>query len=108
MSLRNVELQIAIPRTQELGKMQDDIQQHPRQEQAGIAMSNHEQWKRDGSRPLASQESEATHLKERERENNKRKSPAAKPSMKRTGVQDTQTMQQNLHPYIGRNFDITF
>ncbi|MFC7679579.1 hypothetical protein [Paenibacillus sp. GCM10028914] len=101
MSLKSVEMQIAVPRTSEAGKIQQEHHQRPSQDQTFLAS---EQMKH--SRQAAQRSTEINETAESAiREDGRRQTSADE---RDTSEQKEQTTEQPAeHPYKGRILDIS-
>ncbi|WP_047984858.1 hypothetical protein [Ornithinibacillus californiensis] len=96
MSWKSVEMQVALPRTQDAGKLQDQMQKSNQHFQEALAQS---QLIQENQKRKKVQEFEEIHLqKEGQKEN--------KSSNKDTNVPGVDTTKESIqHPYLGINFD---
>jgi hypothetical protein len=84
MSLKLVELQVALPRMHEAGKIQEQLQQHPELMQAQLVATMQKREERMRRQVTGKRTSENVHLKKEKQE-----SP-----------------QRHEHPYKGKNIDL--
>jgi hypothetical protein len=101
MTLRAVEMQIAIPRTQDIGKIQNQLHQRPTHEQFLLAS---EQQKENVRKQKSSESLEKTQMnfdKSQDQSNPRRHTYANHKKLK-----DNQR-SENLHPYKGKIIDIS-
>jgi hypothetical protein len=101
MTLRAVEMQIAIPRTQDAGKVQDQL--HGRQTHEQFLMASEQQKEREINRKRSETMEKSKMQAEREKNHSGRRSQA----YAKTTEKHSEPMTENLHPYKGKIVDIT-
>lgn len=103
MSLKSVELQVAIPRTQEATRVQEQLHQRPQQDQQQVAGQLQKQSETERKRPQSMQESEQRVIRDDEHSNGKQSSE------QQSGHKKKQHKQKEscIHPYKGHHIDIT-
>lgn len=105
MTLRALELQIAIPRMQDMGKIAEQLQERPQQEQALLGLNQQEKDERNSSRTAQAEHTEEgtidQHQKEKQdgHKGRKKQRVAKKPK--------NAEHEESLHPYIGHQLDIS-
>ncbi|MGP4040272.1 hypothetical protein ACTWP4_10355 [Gracilibacillus sp. D59] len=98
MSWKAVEMQVALPRTQDAGKIQDQMQQQGRVDQNLLAQSIANEELRKRKKVLEQEASE--HLK-----NNKQKRDSNTQTSTEEKKKESQYQQQFKHPYLGNKVD---
>lgn len=102
MSLKSVEMQIAVPRTSEAGKIQQENHQRPTQDQTLLAGEQMKQ-----SRQAAQRSTEVSETAESEiREDGSRQTPEHGGDSSSESKEQV-TEQPAEHPYKGRLLDIS-
>ncbi|MDT3424543.1 hypothetical protein J2Z22_000055 [Paenibacillus forsythiae] len=97
--MRPVELQIAVPRTTEAGKVQQELQHRSGLEQQGLAMQNIKD-----SRELANRSTEVNESSESALRDDGHQGGSAGHGSSREHKKDKETNPE--HPYKGHRFDI--
>lgn len=106
MTLRALELQIAIPRMQDIGKIQEQIQQRPQQEQAGLALEQQEKDEVNRTRIAKAEESSQSQINQDEKEQSgEQGTNPKKQRQKKSPFAEAEA--SNLHPYKGHSLDIS-
>ncbi|MED0891865.1 hypothetical protein [Aneurinibacillus migulanus] len=106
MTLRALELQIAIPRMQDMGKIQEQLQQRPQQEQAGLALEQQEKDEVNRTRIAKAEESPQSQINQDEKEQSgEQGADPKKRRQKKSPLAESET--HNLHPYKGHSLDIS-
>ncbi|MDQ0253686.1 hypothetical protein J2S74_001058 [Evansella vedderi] len=103
--LKSIELQVALPRTQTAGKLQDQIQQRGTVSQDHLAQKNTE----DQLRKKATVNKMEQGEKPRINKDDNRGKGIKKQQRKKRNSQTEETEEQfkkELHPYKGKNFDV--
>ncbi|WP_027414630.1 hypothetical protein [Aneurinibacillus terranovensis] len=108
MSLRPIELQTAIPRIHEVGKIQDQQQHHPRQEQVELGLQMQREEERNQARPVSAQSADEGHIKDRNQKKGDTKQQQKKSAQHPAKSKQDQKDSAALHPYMGHTIDITF
>jgi hypothetical protein len=106
MTLRALELQIAIPRMQDVGKVQEHLQERPQQEQAGLAL---EQERKEGvnrTRVLKAEQTAENHIHQEDKRGHAYTGNSSRKRQRKEKEQKEK--QENLHPYKGHSLDISF
>ncbi|GIP52263.1 MULTISPECIES: hypothetical protein [Paenibacillus] len=107
MDLKAVELQIAVPRTQEVGRIQQEAQQRPQIDQSLLSTANMKE--RELDRHRSSNVDESAHNRTIKREDssssgNQRQGQAS-PEEKQAAQEKEQ--QPADHPYKGKHIDLS-
>ncbi|MBN6185802.1 hypothetical protein JQN58_02240 [Aneurinibacillus sp. BA2021] len=105
MTLRALELQIAIPRMQDIGKIQEHLQQRPQQEQAGLALEQEQKDEVNRTRIARSEEAVKAHI-DQEAKGQEGQSQGGTHRQKKPGAA-AEEEKENLHPYKGHSLDIS-
>ncbi|MFD2657176.1 hypothetical protein [Gracilibacillus thailandensis] len=100
MSWKAVEMQVALPRTQDAGKIQDQMQQQGRIDQNQLAQS---MAKEDLRRRKQVLEQEAS----QQLKNNKQKRDSHFQEVSEDKKKEKQHQQQYKHPYLGNKVDFS-
>lgn len=108
MSLRSVEMQIAIPRTSEVGSVQNHLMHKPGYDQAAMAAKMAERTERELKRSVKIDEASAPRVRD-ERQGGKRKQDANRgnPAGNQADPQSAAAAGQDGSPYKGRHIDIS-
>ncbi len=104
MSLKSVELQVAIPRTQEAARVQEQLHQRPQHDQQQVSGQLQKQYETERKRPQSLQESDQRIIREDEHSSGKHS------SQQQNSRQKNQTQKQKesaIHPYKGHHIDIS-
>jgi uncharacterized membrane protein len=106
MSLKSVEMQIAIPRTNEAGVAQHQLSNKPTQDQSRMAMETLKKSELQRQQTGKVDDTSALMIREDERRKHSRTSYPSKSAVKvkKSADEETDTAK---HPYKGRNFDVT-
>ncbi|WP_047151669.1 hypothetical protein [Aneurinibacillus tyrosinisolvens] len=104
MSLRAIELQIAIPKTQDIGKVHEHLQERPQQEQAMLAHVRQEKEQINRTRTLETEQTEKGR-KERQKHG---EAPKKEGKPGAAAGKEPDPDRENLHPYAGHHIDISF
>ncbi|MCF6093809.1 hypothetical protein L1765_07420 [Microaerobacter geothermalis] len=102
MSFKSVELQVALPRTQELGKIQEQINQRTAQDQAALASQQIKQLEYERKR--------SGNISRTEKQTIRRDQKNKDDSTNKKGKKSTQKKkdeQEAVDPYKGRYIDIS-
>lgn len=100
MSLKSVELQIAVPRTSEAGKIHNDLQQRPYNDQNLLAGEQLKNSRNESQRSTEVSESSEAAI----RDDGSRQSSS---QGRQTSDSEEQQEKPAEHPYKGKNFDVT-
>lgn len=106
MTLRALELQIAIPRMQDIGKIQEQLQQRSQQEQAGLALDQEQKDEVNRTRIAKSEEAAEANINQDAKGQNGGQEQGGKYRQKKTSS-PLDAEKENLHPYKGHSLDIT-
>ncbi|SFM31815.1 hypothetical protein SAMN04487943_11346 [Gracilibacillus orientalis] len=98
MSWKAVEMQVALPRTQDAGKIQDQMQQQGRIDQNQLAKSMANEELRKRKQVLEQEASEQLKNNKQKRDNSFQTTPEDK-------KKDDQQRSQFRHPYLGNKVD---
>ncbi|WP_058307789.1 hypothetical protein [Gracilibacillus massiliensis] len=98
MSWKAVEMQVALPRTQDAGKIQDQMQQQGRIDQNQLAQTLAKDELRKRKQVLEQEASEKL-------KNDKKKSGFKEQETSRFTAKTNQQHQQYKHPYLGNRVD---
>ncbi|EGG33090.1 hypothetical protein [Paenibacillus sp. HGF5] len=102
MSLKSVEMQIAVPRTNEAGKVHNEFQQRPQNEQMLLAGEQTKNSRAEAQRSTEVSETAETAV----RDDGSRQSSGQQQG--RGSAEAGETLEQPAeHPYKGKNFDIS-
>jgi hypothetical protein len=101
MTLRAVEMQIAIPRTQDIGKIQDQLHQRSTHEQFFLAS---EQQKENERKQKSSESLEKTRM---DFDKSQDQSGPRQQAFSHRKNQKEDQHSENLHPYKGKIIDIS-
>ena len=104
MSLKLVELQVALPRTQDLGKMQEEIQQRGRHTQEHLASIHHKE--DNQKRQQVNKYDETTKNKLQNNGQNQNGAAFSKENKKKQEKKKQQQLEDSPHPYKGNLIDI--
>jgi Skp family chaperone for outer membrane proteins len=103
LSLKSVEMQVAIPRAYDASKVQDQLHQKPAHQQAELA--NLTKKEMEDRRKKSTEVSESSYLESSERESEQ----FIHEKDRRNAKNKQQNSQQQAdHPYKGRHIDISF
>ncbi|MDQ0214275.1 sRNA-binding protein [Oikeobacillus pervagus] len=102
MSLKSVEMQIALPRTHEAGKISNQQQQQGQLLQEHAAENTEKQLERKRKMVHQSEQKEELHLKERQ---SKEHSPVERQHQNQKNKKKRQ--KESKHPYKGKQIDIS-
>lgn len=105
MSFRSVEMQIAIPRTSEIGSVQNHLMQKPAYDQALLAAKASQEKERHLRQSVKIDEPSASLIRQRQRGNDGKDREQKKNHNDRSQA-DTGG-EQTLHPYKGRHIDFS-
>ncbi|AET60400.1 hypothetical protein HPL003_18290 [Paenibacillus terrae HPL-003] len=105
MSLKAVELQIAVPRSSEAGKYQSEYQQRPMNEQALLGQKTEQETEKIRQRSSAVDESAETFVGEQE--NGGQGSDTSSQSRSRSGENVLPKEHPAEHPYKGHHIDFS-
>lgn len=105
MSLKPVELQIAIPRTQDAGTMQSQMQQKQLTEQVQLANDASKATEEDRKRNAKL--NEASHSQIRPDEEKSNHEQGRQPADKRNRSESGENGKKAEHPYKGQHIDIS-
>ncbi|ANA83145.1 hypothetical protein PVOR_22604 [Paenibacillus vortex V453] len=101
MSLKSVEMQIAVPRTNEAGKIHNEFQQRPMNDQTLLAGEQIKNSRAEAQRSTEVSETAETAV----RDDGSRQSPG---QQERGSSESGESVEQPAeHPYKGRNFDVS-
>lgn len=103
MSLKAVELQITIPRSQDAGRIQEQLQQRPQNDQTHLI---NEQKKEINKQLQKTKESEKTE-KEKIKDQQNKHSKDQQNKQNDDKVEDKAKKKQLKHPYKGHSVDIS-
>lgn len=103
MSWKAVEMQIALPRTHDAGKLQDQMQQRGQQAQYSLAQSQLETDKLKRKQVTKEEQKDKVDIKD-ERENSNYTS--SEKEKKKDSPGDTSAINVN-HPYLGKQVDFS-
>lgn len=107
MSLKGVELQIAVPRTSEATSVQNQFNQRPAHDQAALAQEHAKLTERQRSRSAEVGESAFQNVKgEGNGSSGRRGAPASKRGAKPEEDKDPSSLGPG-HPYKGKRIDIS-
>ncbi|MFS0672462.1 hypothetical protein [Ornithinibacillus sp. 179-J 7C1 HS] len=98
MSWKSVEMQVALPRTQDVGKLQDQMTKSNQHFQEALSQS---QLIQENEKRKKVQEFEAIHL---QKDGQKDSNVSREPNMEANS--NSNTIPAIKHPYLGNNFDI--
>lgn len=102
MSLKSVEMQIAVPRTNEAGKVHNEFQQRPQNEQMLLAGEQTKNSRAEAQRSTEVSETAETAV----RDDGSRQSSGQQQG--RGAAEAGETLEQPAeHPYKGKNFDVS-
>ncbi|NMO96185.1 hypothetical protein [Paenibacillus lemnae] len=102
MSLKSVELQIAVHRTNEAGRMQQEYHQRPSQDQAFLSAEENKQSREASQRSAEVDETAESAVRD---DGSSRSHHQLEQEKNRTGEQETS--QPADHPYKGHHLDIS-
>ncbi len=106
MSLKAIEMQVAIPRTQNVGKIQDQLQQRGQVSQANIASEQNKTDEKKRKQVLETTESEKKRLNnddERREHSQSQTNKEEKQGMEDSPLEETYA----IHPYKGNHIDFS-
>lgn len=103
MSLKSVEMQVAIPKTQEASKMQEQMNRQGQQFQEKIAEEQLKEAQLKRER-VNKQEQVEKHIVADEKDDEKRRNQKIKVREQNEKVEEIEKIQ---HPYIGKRIDFT-
>jgi len=102
LSLKSVEMQIAVPRTNEAGKVHNEFQQRPQNEQMLLAGEQTKNSRVEAQRSTEVSETAETAV----RDDGSRQSSGQQQG--RGSAESGETLEQPAeHPYKGKNFDVS-
>ncbi|MEK3734597.1 MULTISPECIES: hypothetical protein [Paenibacillus] len=101
MSLKSVEMQIAVPRTHEAGKMHNELQQRPYNDQSLLAGEQIKNSRIQSQRSTEVSESAEAAIRD---DGNRQSSEQQERHASDSSEQQEKPAE---HPYKGRNFDVT-
>lgn len=102
LSLKSVEMQIAVPRTNEAGKMHNETQQRPMNDQTLLAGELTKNSRAEAQRSTEVSETAETAV----RDDGSRQSSGQQHG--RGAAESSETVEQPAeHPYKGKNFDVS-
>ncbi|PWU68847.1 hypothetical protein [Gracilibacillus dipsosauri] len=99
MSWKSVEMQVALPRTQDAGKIQEHLKQQGRLGQEQLAQSQVLEEIRKRQRVIKQQESEKLRLKNNQKEKGHHDN-------ERSPFTEEEKEANQQHPYLGKRIDI--
>lgn len=103
MSLKSVEMQIAVPRTNEAGKLHNELQQRPQNDQNLLAGEQIKNSRAEAKRSVEVSESSETAV----RDDGSRRSQGQQ-GQSADGDESKESAEHPAeHPYKGRNLDIS-
>ncbi|WP_035710765.1 hypothetical protein [Salibacterium aidingense] len=102
MSWKAVELQVALPRTQEAGKLQEQLQQRGQAAQDRLAAEQEKNHEKQRTKVTDKQEAEKNKFNNQEGNQEKHTPPFLT-----SKVKDTEEREAESHPYKGKSIDIT-
>ncbi|AMA72694.1 MULTISPECIES: hypothetical protein [Aneurinibacillus] len=106
MTLRALELQIAIPRMQDIGKIQEHLKERPQQEQMNLSLEREQKDEVNRTRVAKAEEAvESRVARDGKQGADYRGQDEAK--KRRRKKKFIQSEKQNLHPYKGHSLDIS-
>ncbi|WP_096435383.1 hypothetical protein [Alteribacter populi] len=101
-----IEMQVALPRTQTAGKIQDQLQQRSMQTQGHLAATEKKQMEKRRAQVTKNEKSEQKRIaNDQEKRGNSKFSQNQRRSPKED---DNSKMKDEGHPYKGRNIDFTW
>ncbi|WP_286883712.1 hypothetical protein [Aneurinibacillus sp. UBA3580] len=106
MTLRALELQIAIPRMQDVGKIQEHLQERPQQEQAGLALEQEQKDEVNRTRIAKTEEATKNHINQGDKGSSGEQGMSSR-KQKKKNYAFSESEKPNLHPYKGHSLDIT-
>jgi hypothetical protein len=105
MSLRAIEMQIAIPRTPTAGKIQDQLQQRAQVAQDHLAMEQNKDDEKNRKQVLQTTETEKKRLSNDDENSSGNNPKQNKP--KKLSSEEKQEPQLAKHPFKGNYFDFS-
>lgn len=102
MSLKAVELQIAIPRTHEASKIQEQLEQRASHDQSGLGLANQKELEQKRSKSEMLEKS--THQGIRQQGDGSAKGKGQNPS---SSFKKKQENDEKWHPYKGKHIDLS-
>ncbi|WP_217585583.1 hypothetical protein [Lentibacillus saliphilus] len=99
MSWKSVEMQVALPRVQEAGKMQDQMLKHHQQFQESLAQTHTKQQKLERQ-----QVNDSEHVKNNPDSNDASSKHHASDQEQKD---DRQQEEKHAHPYLGNHIDLS-
>jgi hypothetical protein len=108
MNLKPVELQMAIPRATETGKVQQQMQQKPQLDQAMLQEANSKLSDKNAQRTTETEESNQEKVRDEKKDSDKEKDENEKKKGAQTTAKSTTAREakQPEHPYKGSRLDI--
>jgi|SRR5690625_1690115 len=104
MGLKSIEMQVAIPRSQDAGKMQDQMMRQGQQFQETLTK---QQLREDIIKRTLVNEYENVQMDEQEKENQQQTSEDQNKKQKREQQNEQDNNQSINHPYLGRKIDVS-
>lgn len=105
MTLRALELQIAIPRMQDIGKIAEQLQERPQQEQAFLALEQQQEDERNSSRTIRTEHVEQGTIDQHQKE--KQDGHKGHGKSRRAKAPNDEEHDESIHPYVGHKLDIS-
>jgi flagellar motor protein MotB len=99
MGLKSIEMQVALPRTQDAGKMQEQMQRQGEQLQGTLAQAQQE--KEKSARTQVKETEAAEELKLKKEAEEKQQEDAEEKEEKHNAHQE-----ETEHPYLGKRIDL--
>ncbi|MDF2721421.1 MAG: hypothetical protein K0Q59_1096 [Paenibacillus sp.] len=106
MSSRSVEMQIAIPRTSEIGSVQNQLMQKPLYDQAALAAKTMQQKQRELQQSTKVDEPQSAQIRENRSDQGKKAKKSPKTTEDDTKANHT-AVSYAEHPYKGRHIDLS-
>ncbi|OEF98630.1 hypothetical protein [Desulfuribacillus alkaliarsenatis] len=105
MSLKAIELQVAIPRTKDAGRIQEQLQQRPQNDQTQLANAQKKNIVKEQQKTLETQQTEHQKIKEHQEKHNKNSNQQQNKNRKNKSDKDNQ--KSTKHPFKGHSVDIS-
>lgn len=102
MSMKAVEMQIAIPRTSEAGKVQNELQHRPAQDQQFLAEQQLKKTAEMSKRSESVDEAADAAVRDESGRNRQRRNQTAS-----TSAEEHEDLQNAQHPFKGHHLDVS-